>query len=142
MLAVLALVTALVAPGLSRAIGRDSERRRMVELVSAFADERVDAMRTLRGRSIYLEAGVDSLRLVRLDDGLEVGAWPEFKLTLAGIEGADDVRTVSFDGSGRTRTREMWFETAGRSGPVRTWSIEFDPISGAPALRARKEQGR
>jgi len=140
-IAIVAIIAGTIAVGISKYSPERLVSRAMEEVAMELSIARVEAMQ--RGRSESLEVGVieSGIRLAR---GERIREWktPPVELSLsAGVttrfgrpedtQGSGLVR-AEFDTMGRTHARrwEVWIKGA----PGRIWTIEFDPVSGAPGL--------
>lgn len=133
-LAVLGLITALVAPALvNRSLG-SPEQRAVVEIRDALAAARLEAVRSTTpvDARLVIEEGVLTLQW-----GGNTTRWPGVGISMApagGPSGGDI--GMRFDAHGRSDQRGVRFldESAGTM-----WEISFDAVTGRPVLREPEE---
>lgn len=140
-LAIVGLTVGLAAPSLTGSMARERERRQLVELVTLLSAERVEAMRGLRLAELSLSYEGGAMSAERSIGGAieRAGAWPRWSASPAGGARTWGAR-VRFEPTGRASIGGLRFESSARAGTI--WLVEFDPISGAAALRAVTEDAR
>jgi len=148
-LALVGLLAGIVSVGLGR-FGASAERSAAMRgVVGALAAARIEAMRTSKAHSVRVLVSAQSVEAETAGAQARRRRWPASGLRLVDESGRVKAEvTAEFDSAGRTREREWRVEEGGPSanpgsagnGGVRIWRIEFDPISGAPGLRAPDEE--
>lgn len=140
-LAIVGAMAGLAGVGLARSISHEGNLQHARAVAASLASARVAALRTGRPVQAELISGADQLLLVVTPGSSRRWAPPPF--TLADEQGRPVERLViAFAASGRTPSSAVGLVAPGQgsatSGATIMW-INFDPISGAPALGARKD---
>jgi len=140
-LAIVGALAGLAGVGLARSLSRDGSLQSARAVAASLAGARVAALRTGRPVQAELLSTPDHL-LLTLTPG-SPRRWSPPPFTLADEEGRPVERlAISFAASGRTPSSAVGLVTPARDsaapGATIMW-INFDPISGAPALGARKD---
>lgn len=139
-MAIAALLLGLAAPAISLRSQRAAQMRAAAGLLDACRAARVEAIEKAAPRRVLVRSDngalvvqVEGAAAQRLFTGQVV-----LRAQIAGqtTQGAEAV--VLFQPSGRTRTRALeLLRKEGRQERDRLWRIEFDPVSGQPALAPR-----
>lgn len=155
-LALVGLLTGIVSVGLGR-FGASAERSAAMRgVVGALAAARIEAMRTRSAHTVRVRVSVEGVAAET--SGARAGrrAWVARGLRMVNETGRERSEvSAAFDSAGRTRER-LWLVRERESGDSRDaaggdggggggvagriWRIEFDPVSGAPNLRAPGEE--
>jgi len=129
--ALISVIVGMVGPSVSRALGRDTQRKQVMQLSSMLALARVHAMGELHPVRIGLHAQPSGLALT--GDIIDY-RWLDWQLLWVDKQGESVTELVIvFDIMGRTRTRSLMFVS--RDGNAVHRVIDFDPISGVPTVR-------
>jgi len=126
------LIAGLIAGSLGRSVGAARERETLGALVGILQTARIEAMETQSAKDVQVRLVGEQLNVTAGSRTRSV-AWAGLVPVDERGRGVSRLR-AAFDPAGRTRER-FWHFAPGE-GSARMRTIEFDPVSGVPSVRA------